>query len=286
MTRLVTAVALAAAVAGCGGPPSGLSPDDAFGAAMVAVDSGDAVRALALLDEAADAGHLQALAVRAEAYGRGYLRTDYGRGYQRGVLPANVRFVVWPGQAARTARAYHDALRAGVDRGDADATLQLAHELAEPKYIDGRWVKPPADRDSARALYRRLRAAGADPYRLAMLAYALDDTAERDRQLAAAADAGNGEACWLRLWWTGGPRDLATAAGFSAFVDDAEAGPPEMRGEDPVARDLRALTDQARSGNAAAVALLDSLDAGGLFERHPRLAAVVAARQAAGAGRG
>ena len=119
-----------------------------------------------------------------------------------------------------------------------------------------------------------------------MLAYALDDTAERDRQLAAAADAGNGEACWLRLWWTGGPRDLSTVAGFSAFVDDAEACPPGMREEDPVARDLRALADQARSGNAAAVALLDSLDAGGLFERHPRLAAVVAARQAAGAGRG
>ena len=272
MTRLLAA--LAVALAGCGTAPSGLSPDDAFQSAMAAVDSGDVRRALRLLDEAADAGHLDALAVRAGAYRRGYLQTDYGRGYQRGVLPSNLPFFVLPGQAGAAGRAYQDALAAGAARHDADAMFRLAHELAQPQWINSERI-PPADLDSARAIYDRLNAQSADPFRLAMLALSLHDTDERNRQLDVATEAGDGRACWWTLW-TGPRRNLATAAGFSDYVDDAEACPLDLQADDPVADDLRALAGQVRAGNDAASALLDSLRAEGVFRRHPRLAALVA----------
>ena len=278
MTRLalaaLAAVALALAAASCGPSPSGLSPDAAFEAALDAVEAGDVPRALALLDEAADAGHLAALEYRADSYRTGTLRTGYGQGYRRGVLDARHAFLVLPGQADAAARAYRDALASAAEH-DTDARFQLAHQLAEPTWTDGRHDSPPAELDSARVLYSRLRAQNADPYRLAMLAWALRDTTERDRQMDLAARAGNSHACWFRLW-TGERRSLATVAGFSDYVDDAEACAIDAEAADPVADGLRALVEQSRAGNGASVALLDSLRADGLFDRHPRLATVVA----------
>lgn len=274
MTRPLLA-ALAVLAAGCGAAPSGLSPDDAFRSAMAAADSGEVRRALALLGEAADAGHLDALAVRAQAYGRGYLRTGYGRGYQRGATEVHRPFFVFPGQAAAAENAYREALRKGAADGDPDALFRLAHRLTERQWTGAEWASSAADRDSARAVFGRLVRRGADPYRLAALASALGDDAERDRQLGLAVEAGDGRACWWALW-AGPQRSKATAAGFSAFADRAEACPLDLYDADPVADDLRTLGRQAAAGNAAAAVLLDSLRAEGLFERHPRLAAVAA----------
>ena len=274
MTRLAFFLALAL-LAACAPRPSGLSPDAAFRASLQATERGDVPQALALLREAADAGHLDALALRAQATRRGYLRTGYGQGYRKGVLPANHAFLVLPGEPEEAERAYRRALHAAAASDDPDALFTAAFALTESQWTGSEWTVSATARDSARTIYRRLVAAGADPGRLAALAWTLDDHAAHRRHLDDAVQAGDGQACWRRLWTE--KRPLATAAGFADFVDDAEACPPPPPGPDPVADDVRALAGHARSGNAAAVALLDSVRQSGVFERHPRLAEAASA---------
>ena len=270
MTRLPPLALVALALlAACGPRPSGLSPDAAFQASLAAAERGEVPRALALLREAADAGHLGALALRAEATRRGYLRTADG-GRTPGPSERTLSFLVLPGEAEAAQNAYARALRRAASKGDPDARLRLALDLARPRWIGGEWATPDADRDSARALYRSLAAGGAAPGPLAALARLLGDEGAYAVHLDAAAAAGDARACRFRAH--AAHRDRSSAARFSAFADAVEACPP-VPGHDPLADDVRALRRQARSGNAAAVALLDSVRAGGLFRRHPRLAA-------------
>ncbi len=278
MTRFLLA-ALAALVAGCGAAPSGLSPDDAFQSAMTAADSGDVRRALALLDEAAEAGHVEALAVRARAYGRGYLRTDYGRGHQRGVIPSNLSLLVLPGQARAAEDDYQQALAEGARAGDEDVLFRLADKLLDRQFAEGVWRE--GDQDSARAVYRRLSAQGAAPLRLAFLAKRLDDDPAYDAHLDAAAAAGDPHACLFQMYRSHGQAEMFSARRVAASIDHVES----CRAASPAARDskrlayadstLSSLANQARRGNAEAHVVLDSLRTLGVFERHPRLAAAV-----------
>ena len=282
MLRLL---ALAGLVAACGPPPSGLSPDDAYEAAWAAADRGDVRRALGLLDEAADAGHLAALGARAEAASRGYLRT-------RGGAPErNLAYLPWPGEASRTAARYDAALRDSVRAGHSDA-LYLA--LDDVLGRGGPGSEPArADRDSADALYRRLVQTGRGTLGLAFVAQRLGREADSERWLAEAAAQDRG-ACFHRLF-------LSTALPPSETPEDRAAVEAELRSPryhadfiggaercaalpdggalasgdgvrvDVSGRFVRALRAAAAAGDDEATALLDGLRAEGVFQRHPRL---------------
>ncbi len=259
----------------CGPAPLNGSPQDAFDAAQEAVDAGDADRALALLDQAADAGHLAALGTRAEAYEQGYLTVrNPGREGARYVTVQPL-----PGQAALARRAYERTLADSVRAGHPPALLAAALQLAGPLYIEeGRQVShaPAADLDSAAALYRRLQDTDGPHLQVAFLATALRDEDGRRRHLDAAVTAGEPQACFIKLWWFGDRPDTATAAGMARYLDTIESTCPKSPGAtDLAAESMRTLTDQVERGNEAAVQFLDSLRVEGVFERHPRLAALV-----------
>ena len=274
------ALFLALLAVGCGPEPSGLSPDDAFQASLAAVGEGDVPRALRLLDEATDAGHLDALEYRARAYRLGYLRTDYYDGWKPGKIEETHPFLVLPGQAEAAQTAYQRRLQTAADAGDSDAMLRLALALGQPRRIGGEWVTTPSGLDSARVLYDRLVAADAPPRSLAALARVLGLDQDRQAHLTRATEDGDPVACLQSAYDQ--HRFPFSAERLAPSIDALEACREMAQGvSTPVAFDhndktLGALAEQVREGNPDARVILDSLRRLGVFERHPRLAAAVA----------
>ena len=277
------AAVLAAVLAACS-PRADLAPDEAYRAAQAALDAGDASRALALYGVAADAGRLDALAMLAEARRRGYFNVSAGPPDPAGARHLPVRS--WPGQAARAERAYAAALRDSARAGHPDALARVAGRLLDRSWDGEAWRDPTeADRDSARAIYRRLDAEGADPLRLYSLAWSLDDEAGARRHLRDADADGHPQACAI-LYWVGGGHDASTPEGLRDYLDHLLACPgPGGAGPEEAAEVVRALAAQADAGNAAAADLLAGLRETGVFERYPRLAPL-AARPAPAPSRG
>lgn len=277
---ILLAVAVASA-AGCGPAPSGLSPDDAYDAAYEAAADGDARRALALLGEAADAGHLDALAERAGAYEQGYLNVGYGP-------TVNLALVVWPGQAARARADLDHALAAGLAAGDDATIFHLAKGLAgDAQYaeITGDTARATAARDSAVVLYRRL---GPDAKPLGRVLLAEQLALPDARRVLDAAAETDGPSCHYRaladgMFSTDAPGEELTALFLSvaynaAYIDEAERCDtldPTSPDAHRAAAGVRFMADNARR-DARYRTLLDGLRADGVFERHPRLAAALA----------
>ena len=268
---MLRVLALAALVAACGPAPSGLAPADAYKAAWVAADSGEVHRALALLEEAADAGHLGALEALAVAHGRGYISRSASASDPAETVHLAIRS--WPGQATRAERAYTDALADSARAGRSNALFAVARRLLNRSWDGDRWTDPTeADRDSALTLYRRLDASGAEPMRLFSLAHSLDDEAATRRHLRDADADGHPQAC-VFLYWMDGGRDLSTPEGLAVYLDQVHACPgPSGAGPTEAERTVRGLVDRAAAGNPAAAELLAGLQATGVFGRHPALA--------------
>ena len=237
--------------------------------AQDALDADDAGRALALLQVAADAGRLDALATLAEVRSRGYFNLSDGDQPATQHLPVRN----WPGQAALAERAYASALRDSARAGHPDALARVAGRLLNRSWDGDAWREPTAaDRDSARAIYRRLDAEGYDPIRLYSLAFALDDEAAKLRHLRDADAAGHPQAC-VFLYWAAGSRDVSTPEGFASYLDHLHACPgPGGAGPAAAAKDIQALVAQVDAGNAAAADLLAGIWETGVFERYPDLA--------------
>lgn len=270
MLRRPALAALAALLTTCS-PHADLGPDEALRAAHDALGADDAGRALALYGVAADAGRLDALATVAEVRRRGYFNVSAGW-----PAPAATRHLPvwsWPGQAALAERAYAAALRDSARAGHPDALARVADRLLDRTWDGEAWRDPTAaDRDSARAIYRRLDAEGADPLRLYSLAWALGDEAGKRRHLEAADAAGHPQACVFLFYLEGG-RDLATPEGLAGYLDHLHACPgPGGAGPTAAREDVRAIVAQVEAGNAAAADLLDGVRTLGVFERYPHLA--------------
>lgn len=268
---------LLVALAGCSlsdpplGTPLFAAPPDGVEDALAA---GDAEAAVALLDAAAEAGDLAAMALLAEAHGRGYLRRSLGNG-----ASTHVAIQTRPWSPLLAYRRYQSAVHERAERGDPDARFLLADGYLTQQHIDGAWRHPAGHLDSARAIYRRLEAAGADRLRLALLAQRLGDEPAFRAHLGAAAEAGDPKAC-IFLSWEERPRtsrfDVGALAAFIDRTEDCRALAPERDRDAPLytygASTVQTLRSEAEAGNAAAVATLDSLRATGVFERHPALA--------------
>lgn len=264
------------ALGACGPAPSGLSPEDAHRAHADALRQRDADRALALLTEAADAGHLVALQTLADARQRGYLRVPYDPATKSATL-LPIRTTRW--KAGRALRRYERALADSARAGSTESLFLIADRLLEPSRVQGARQTMDADRDSARAIYRSLADRGADPLRLAFLADRLDDEPGHLAHLDAAAEAGDPNACVFRYWARRDRGARFTAAGLAERIDALEACRDRAIASHHDAemftsgvRLVSDLAEQAGRGNAEAEAVLDSLRAAGVFERHPRLA--------------
>ncbi|PAP77958.1 hypothetical protein [Rubrivirga marina] len=261
-------------LAACRPAPSGLTPHEAALAHLDALRAGDADRALALLDEAAEAGHLEALHILAHAHGRGYLQTPYDS-VQKSTSHLPIFSTRW--EAGRALRRFERALRDSVRAGSVEAQFLVADRLLGTRRIPG--ARDEVDPDSARALYHTLAARDADPLRLAFLANRLGDDEAYLAHLDDAAEAGDPNACVFRYWRRRDRDARFSAAGVAREIDALEAcraraleahHDAEMfTSGERVVGDLAA---QAREGNAEATATLDSLRATGVFDRHPRLA--------------
>jgi len=269
MRTLLFVAAASATLLACG--RSGLPPGDAFQAHYKALADGDTHRALALLEDAAESGHLDALATLAEARHRGYLRSPSES------AATFIPIVTFPWQAPLAARRLDRALRAGVEAGNETARFFAAEHLLDKRFVDGEWVSSEADRDSARALYRSLADDGADPFRLAFLAQRLQDKDAYFHYLNAAAESGNPSACSL-LFWPKTRSHKPDADALAERIDEVEAcrqRVPEADRDQP-SFDFAANTVRALVAAGTEMApVVDSLRALGVFERHPRLAALV-----------
>ena len=273
MRPLVLAAALA--LAACGPSPSGLSPEAAYEAHHDALLDGDAVGALALLKEAAEADHLGALETLADARERGYMRAPFDARRKAGT---NVAVYSLPGQA-EAARERFEAVRDAQARaGDPEAMRSAAfHVLGSDTFIDGRLAADatPAQLDSAAVLYERLLSTDLPRVQLALLAKALGRDDAYDRHVDEAAAAGEPQGCTCKLYMTDDRPDFSGSAGLALLIDRAMACAPEGPGVEIAARPVRTLLDETGRGNAAARVTLDTLRRLGVFERHPRLAALV-----------
>ena len=267
MSRLCVLALLLAACA----PPGDLAPDDAVRVAEAAVRAGDAGRALALYGVAADAGHLDALRTVAEARRRGYFTGSAPWPAPAQAVHLPVRN--WPGQAARAERAYEATLADSARAGHPPALAAVAQRLIDSNWDGETWHDPTeADSASARAIYRRLDASGADPMRLFALAQSLGDEAAARRHLRDADAGGHPQACVV-LYWLDGERDLSSTEGLAAYLDQVHTCPgPGGAGPAEAAQTVRALVGRAAAGNPAAADLLAGLRTTGVFERHPALA--------------
>ena len=277
MTRflltLLTAQLVALAVA-CGVEPSGLSPDAAYAAGVAAIEAGDADRALALLDEAAGAGHLDAHRKLIGAYEHGSLRASGRAGADW--LPVHSSEHRAERYQSTYARFMGDAVRAG----DPDAIRQATKDVLGlrlsvtdreqlPEPIRGLW--DDVDLDSARALYRLVAdVPSASQIDLAVIARALGDDAAFHRHLDRAIAGGEPEACVYKVQARYGPPDFRSAAGLKANYDRmADCHPAnEPRGSGF----LDNIRQSAARGSARSAEVLDSLEALGLYERYPQLA--------------
>lgn len=274
MVRL--SILLLLSLSACRPDPSALSPDDAVRAHIDALRQGDAAHALALLTDAADAGHLEALRVLADARQQGYLRVPYDPATKSATL-LPIRTTRW--KTGRALRRYERALEDAARAGRAEALFHVADRLLEPRRIHGAHVTVNTDLDSARAIYRTLADRGADPLRLAFLADRLGDEAGHLAHLDTAAEEGDPNACVFRYWARRDRGDRFTAAGVARQIDALETCRDRAIEADRTVemftsgeRVVGDLAEQAGRGNAEAMAVLDSLRADGVFERHPRLA--------------
>ncbi|WP_412062606.1 hypothetical protein [Rubrivirga sp. IMCC45206] len=279
---------LAALLAGCSWPlspdtpiplgtPIGTHGDGPEGYAE-ALEAGDADTALALLQDAAAHGDLDALGWLSDAYGRGYLQAGWREG---GSVHLPIRTMPWSGPI--TQARYVDTVRRRADAGDADALFRLADGYLVRQHIDGEWRYPTGGLDSARAIYDRLDARVDDDQRLrlAFLAQRLDDDGAYRAHLDAAADAGDPQACVFRFWAESRDTPPGAAVTVAAEIDVTEACRARALASgfaesaplfDYSGRVLASLREQARIGNPAATTTLDSLHALGVFDRHAHLA--------------
>ncbi|WP_412068128.1 hypothetical protein [Rubrivirga sp. IMCC43871] len=270
---------LAALLAGCSSPsaPRHLSTGHSVEGYAQAVEAGDTETALALLRDAADAGDLVALATLSQAYDRGYLSAGMVDG-------ASTHLAIWtlPWTAPLVQRRFDRELRQRAESGDPEALFMAADALLNRVFVDGEWTHPPADLDSARAIYHRLDARVDDDQRLrlAFLARRLDDDDAYHAHLDAAADAGDPQACVFRFW--AGSRDTPPGAAVTVAdeIDATEACRARALASgfaesaplfDYGGRVVASLREQAQTGNPAATATLDSLRTLGVFHRHARL---------------
>ncbi|MEM1118562.1 MAG: hypothetical protein AAGJ11_18795 [Bacteroidota bacterium] len=263
MPRLLL-LALATTLAACGPSASGLDPQAAVEAADTAIAAHDADRALALLTEAAGAGHLEAMRRVAEAHERGYIRTPY----EQGETSANLAVTTWPGRAAVARYRYASALASRAEAGEPGALLVAALELkGSLTRRNGTWEADmtPVERDSLAALHARLDAMDVDRLPLWSIAVALADTAAARRHLDEAVEAAEPRACDIRTWFGSSVgRDLSTARGLASYYDALASCPKEGLVEDALAP----LAENVRAGIPEAVALADSLRDLGVFDRH------------------
>ena len=254
--------------------PSGLPPQDAYDAGTEAIESGDTRRALALLDQAASAGHLDALRRLTEAYEHGTLRANVGAGaLSLSVAPSERRTEHY---RAAYRRFMGDAVRAG----DPDAIRQAVREVLGVRlYVADRDRLPApmrehwdaTDLDSARALYRQVAGTpGTSQLDLAMLARALDRGRAFERHLDRAIAGGEAGACVYKVEARHGPADLDSAAGLAAHYDRMVACHPDHAPDGPGS--LLGLRQSAARGSERSAEVLDSLEAMGLFDRYPQLA--------------
>ncbi|MEM6286265.1 MAG: hypothetical protein AAF845_03825 [Bacteroidota bacterium] len=270
MSRLLL-IALAATLAACEPSASGLDPDDAVEAADTALADQDTDRALDLLAEAADAGHLGAMRRLADAYERGHIQAPR----QRGTRASHLAVTASPEQAALARSRYADTLAARTEAGDPEALLAAALDLTGTlTRTDSTWAAEmtPAERDSLAGLHSRLDAMDVDRMPLGSVAVALGDTAAARRHLDEAVAAAEPNACLYGIMFSRDPPDLVTACGLAAHYDALAACPEEGLVEETAEGHLRSV----RTGVPDAVALADSLRSLGVFDRHPRLGALFA----------
>ncbi|MEM6327746.1 MAG: hypothetical protein AAF791_11570 [Bacteroidota bacterium] len=269
MLRFAPLALLVFSLTACSDPGVGLSADAAYRAADEAADAGEARRALALYESAADRGHLDAMEALANAHRDGYVRSTTG-GPFTALFP-----LPWEGDHA--ARHWQDRLdRAeteGIRTEDAAVMYRVANRL--------RRSDVPAERDSADALVATLLERD-DPHTQLMhaLRIRMDAPTKSDSLLARAEAGGSYAACTLRLTYSwvdsGAPPPDASAARAARHIDQAEACPPVPASapddyQTVAERLVSSLRETATEGDTRAVAQLDSLRLLGVFERHPHL---------------
>lgn len=223
-------------------------------------------RTLRALAEQGDFGATQTLAM---VYRRGYLQTS-ADGTRR-----HHPVFVWPGQADQWQQRYETMRDHLAAEGDPAALFAVAGALERATYRDGEWVQPTeAARDSALAIRERLSAENNPQAWMALgLRLRHSDPARSDSLLALAEAADVNGACFWRTLPE--PGAWYTAAGINAYADEAaDCADPTDPESDVLGRIVRDLRAEHERGNPASVVVLDSLRALGLFERHPRLAAV------------
>lgn len=276
MPRFLLVVALAVLpAAGCTVAPH--SPEATHAAVAEAVRAGAGGRALRRLRQAAAAGDLYALRDLSVSLGRGYVSASPAASAPAGALHAAVWAV--PGEAWLRRRQLDRALARGVARRDTAALLLVAERLLYPSLARERWAEPTAAaRDSARALLAPLAETGYWPAGAQLAQMDGFRTPAGQRWVQRAVEAGDARACWFNVHV--GPDRLALEASAGAVARALDGAvrcralgaPPEATG-DPSAGFVDGLRRLARQGDASAAARLDSLDALGVFERHPGLAA-------------
>lgn len=271
MSRLLV---LITAVTACGALASGLP------SALLA-DAPDADRALDRLTEAAADGDVYALHELAEARRRGYVRASS----QSGRIPTHLPIWSWPGQAWLAHRNFERTLRDSVAAGHSDALFLTADRLLQPwrRGHSGGVGPTEADRDSANVLFDRLVGREPSSLRLAFLAKQLRREADYERLLTEAAGR-EPRACAFHLAMTfrkAGPSGSAPSPSEQAEFLDAAAvcadlfETHDLDERDPGSSFVVGLVEQTASGNAEAADLLAGLRAEGVFERHPRFAALL-----------
>ncbi len=239
-----------------------LAPDDARAAADAAAERGEAWQALRLYRAAATQGDLDALDTVADAYEQGYVRA--------GSAPSRfLPILTLPGQGRRWRARYERERDTRARAGEPAVLMRLADDLTVWKSND-----TAADRDSARAIRQRLVDADYAPALLyAAFTTMREDSLASDSLLRRAEAAGSAQACAIRAGFS--HRQRVTAAQTAAFIDDIERCPP-VPGAGPTGgeRIVQNLVAAERRGEVGATAHLDSLRALGVFQRHPRLAAL------------
>ena len=143
------------------------------------------------------------------------------------------------------------------------------------------WSVHNGDRDHAEVVYQDLVDDDGDPFTLALVASILEDDDAKLRHLEDGVAQGDPQSC-LYLAWQQPEAALATAADVAATIDNhedcraraLEAGHDveDYRYVDGLLTDLE---DEARADSPSATSLRDSLEAEGVFERQPRLRALV-----------
>ena len=251
------------------------TPAESYEAAGRAIDAGDARAAVIQLRRAAAGGHIWALQDLAQGLQRGYL-VSRGPMDQPGMTQSHLAIHGWPGEAALRLRQYESALQRGVAAGDADAALTVASRLLYPSSDGSRWQDPtPADRDSAAALLVTVADGGDERAMIQLASMAGIRTPDGRAWLDRAVAAGSTQACWWRSLAETKPRSHSTAS-LARRLDRGRdcAGMPDGALEWARVKEqtVGALRRQASAGNADAVAILDSLQTLGVFQRHPDLA--------------